>query len=412
MVIFRGEPFLRSDFLEIFDYITRKSKSYSLNTNGSLITPDIARLMTRKGRKMVAIYGATADIHDYVTRKPGSFEATMQGFAYLREAGAGFIVQIVPMKANYHQLGEMKRLAESLSPLYRFGAAWLWLSACRSPVRNCDIIDQRLEAKDLMAIDGPTPLSVRREILADMNAPSCMSSDGDDCLLRSCIDSRDAFHIDPYGGMSFCCFVVAPGMRADLRKMSFNEAWDDFIPSMADLVKGGKEYSENCGACDMRKDCRWCAVYSYLEHGRFSAKVEYLCGIAAETRRIKENFKLTHRQYYRIAGITIQVTSDLQLKEDTFSPVIRKFRVDEPGEDIVSIHLTSSLPRLADLQLGKEVYRRPPWAIYRQNNSWAYLEITSEDREKDPYCVAIWDESYSHGTIYRRPESMIKLFYH
>jgi MoaA/NifB/PqqE/SkfB family radical SAM enzyme len=78
-----GEPMLRPDFSEIFDLITRKSVSYSLNTNGTLITPEIARLLTRKGRKMVALYGATADVHDRVTRIPGSFEATMRGFVYL-----------------------------------------------------------------------------------------------------------------------------------------------------------------------------------------------------------------------------------------------------------------------------------------------------------------------------------------
>jgi sulfatase maturation enzyme AslB (radical SAM superfamily) len=78
-----GEPMLRPDFAEIFDYITRKLVSYSLNTNGMLTTPGIARLMTRRGNKMVALYGATAEVHDHVTRHPGSFEATMRGFACL-----------------------------------------------------------------------------------------------------------------------------------------------------------------------------------------------------------------------------------------------------------------------------------------------------------------------------------------
>jgi MoaA/NifB/PqqE/SkfB family radical SAM enzyme len=50
-----GEPMLRPDFSEIFDYITRKSTAYSLNTNGTLITPNIARLLKRKGAKMVAL---------------------------------------------------------------------------------------------------------------------------------------------------------------------------------------------------------------------------------------------------------------------------------------------------------------------------------------------------------------------
>ena len=34
-----GEPLLRPDFPEIFNYLTRKSVSYSINTNGTLITP-------------------------------------------------------------------------------------------------------------------------------------------------------------------------------------------------------------------------------------------------------------------------------------------------------------------------------------------------------------------------------------
>jgi MoaA/NifB/PqqE/SkfB family radical SAM enzyme len=76
-----GEPMLRPDFPEIFEYITNKSIGYTLNTNGTLITKEIARLLTRKGTKMVALYGATAEVYDSVTRHPGGFEKVMQGFA-------------------------------------------------------------------------------------------------------------------------------------------------------------------------------------------------------------------------------------------------------------------------------------------------------------------------------------------
>ncbi|MGA9097554.1 MAG: radical SAM protein, partial [Methanotrichaceae archaeon] len=93
-----GEPMLRSDFAEIFDYITSRTASYSINTNGTMITPEIAELLRRKGNKMVALYGATAEVHDHVTRNPGSFDATMRGFQLLKDAGAGFTVQLIPMK--------------------------------------------------------------------------------------------------------------------------------------------------------------------------------------------------------------------------------------------------------------------------------------------------------------------------
>ena len=50
-----------SDFIEIFDYISRNFR-YTINTNGTLITPKIAKLMKRKGAKTVSIYGADAKL--------------------------------------------------------------------------------------------------------------------------------------------------------------------------------------------------------------------------------------------------------------------------------------------------------------------------------------------------------------
>ena len=32
--------------------------------------------------------------------------------------------------------------------------------------------------------------------------------------------------------------------------------------------------------CVLRTDCRWCTVYGYLEHGRYSGSVDDLCEVA------------------------------------------------------------------------------------------------------------------------------------
>lgn len=401
-----GEPMLRPDFPEIFDYLTRKAISYKLNTNGTLITPEIARLLTRRGDKMVALYGATADVHDYVTRTPGSFEAAMRGFAYLKEAGAPFTVQIVPMRANYHQFDQMQALARSLSPVYRVGAAWLWLSDCPSDARNREIADQRLDPKEVIVLDKPNPASepfdksgfeetCLENIIEDAIQP-------DDRLFASCIADRREFHVDPYGKMSFCCFIKDPALRYDLRQGTFQEAWDQFIPSLADTVRGGQEYLENCGSCELRKDCRWCAVYGYLEHGRYAARVDYLCQAAAANRRYKENWRMTHLRYYQIAGITLKVSADFPITDETFAAKFEKFRVDAPGTDTISIQLVSDVPTLAELRLGKEIYHRPPYAIHQHRDSWVYRGIQSdEDPRTDPRSLVIVDKDHSRMTICR-----------
>lgn len=401
-----GEPMLRHDFAEIFEYITRKSISYSLNTNGTLITPKIAQLLRRKGSKMVALYGATADVHDHITQKQGSFEATMQGFAYLKEAGAGFIVQLVPMRDNYHEFNEMIKLAESLSRHWRVGASWLYLSASGDPKINQEIIHQRLSPKDAVELDMPD-LS-HEEWAEKENGHSYYHLNEDDRLFASCIAIRRDFHIDPYGQMTFCSFIKDPALRYDLRKGNFKECWEEFIPSLADKVRGGKEYLENCGSCELRRDCQWCPVYGYLEHRRFSAKVEYLCSVAKENRKFKDNWKKNHRRYYQIGGINIQVDSDLPITDATFHPKFKLFEVDIPGKDTISIRHHFFLPDLNSQDLGEEVYHKPPWAIYRKRNSWIYLGISPSSGDKHIHRVAVFNHNHSRARIYNNGEETFR----
>ncbi len=389
-----GEPMLRPDFPEIFDYLTRKATTYSLNTNGTLITPEIAQLLKRKGSKMVALYGATAETYDRVARHPGGFEMAMRGFRYLQEAGAGFTVQLIPMRDNWHEWQQMQALAKSLSPHWRVGAAWLYMSACGSPARNAEIARQRLDAADVIELDRP-------DFSCDHTAgPEYRRTSGDDRLFASCIAGRRDFHIDPYGGMTFCSFIKDPAMRYDLRRGTFREAWDSFIPSLAEKVHGGAEYAEHCATCDLRASCRWCPVYGYLEHGRYSAPVEYLCAVAREAHHFKKTWMTSHRRYYRIADITIQVDSDLPISDTTFRDQIDMFRTDGPGDDTVTLRHHFELPDLGGQDLGQEVYRKAPWAIYRQGDAWVYLGISPRAGNPSLHRVVTFNHDHTRAHIY------------
>ncbi|MFA4992267.1 MAG: radical SAM protein, partial [Candidatus Omnitrophota bacterium] len=401
-----GEPMLRPDFLEIFDYIIGNRGSYSLNTNGTLITPEIAKALKRKGVKMIALYGATADIHDHITRSPGSFEAVMRGFRYMKEAGAGFTVQLIPMRDNYHQFKDMVKLAESLGGRCRVGAAWLYLSAGGDRERNEEIMRQRLLPREVIEIDRP---DMSHE--ASVNGGHGQRNEGmsDEYLFSSCVNNRRDFHVDPSGKMTFCCFIKDPSMRYDLRNGSFRDCWENFIPSLGAKVKITEEYRKKCGSCELRKDCRFCPVYGYLEHRDFNERVEYLCAVAAENRRFKENWRKNHRRYFKIADMTMQVESDLPFRDNTFHPKFRLFEADGPGKDMIYIRHYFSLPELDAADLGEERYRRPPWAVYRNNGSWIYLGISSEEGNKDLHRVVVSNHDHSRVNIYNnREDSFLK----
>lgn len=427
-----GEPLLRPDFPEIFDCLTSKAIGYTLNTNGTLITPEIARLLARRGTKMVALYGADAQVYDHVTRHPGGFEKLIQGMNYLKEAGAGFIVQLIPMRDNYHQWDEMVKLAERFSPHWRMGAPWLYFSADGSSIRNKEIAAQRLKPNQMIELDKRIPFynellaglntdidhKVDQRDLEDFNSTPFLESAcvtvgySDDRLFARCIEGRREFHIDPYGQMTWCSYIKDPELLFNLRQGSFEEAWDDFIPSCAVKVRGGKEWREHCGSCSNSNHCRWCAVYAYLETGRYSAPIPYLCAVAEEAERFKQNWNKKHRRYFRIAGITVCLESDIDFEKIKFADELVAFMADGPGDDNLILKHFFELPVFQKEDLGKELSGNPQLRLYRKNaTSFYHRYLSTADREEKMSQLAIFSADHCRGTIYSPPhirEEIIK----
>jgi radical SAM protein with 4Fe4S-binding SPASM domain len=391
-----GEPMLRPDFAEIFDLLTVRSAGYTLVTNGTLITPEIARLLKRPGAKLVSLYGATARVHDRVTRTPGSFEALERGIDRLRGAGAGFTVQIVPMKSNIGELEAMVRLAESWSPDWRYGAAWLHLSASGEAGRNREIAAERLDPEEVARLD---PLPVPAAAGADRRDGACPERRGAG-LYAECVAARRSFHIDPYGGLSFCALAKDPALRADLRTMSFAEAWTTALPAMAGAVQAGPEYSDSCGRCEYRAECRWCPVYAYLEHRDHSAPVDYLCRVAAAARRASEAWLKDRRRYYRIGGLTIQLDADLPMTDRTFLPKFEAFRVDGPEGDLISVRHHFGLPETAGRDLGRVVRSELPWEIRRRGANWIYRGIYPGPDEGRAHRLIVFSADHTRASVF------------
>ena len=235
--------------------------------------------------------------------------------------------------------------------------------------------------------------------------------EGDNCLFARCIKGRRDFYIDPYGRMSWCSFIKDNDLRYDLRRGTFTEAWETFIPSCAGKVRGDDEWRTNCLSCESRNDCEWCAVHAYLETGRYSAPIPYLCAVAKEERKFKDDWQKNHRRYFRIAGITVRIESDLDFSRIKFNDELMAFSVEGPGEDNVEFRHYFELPDLEGKNLGKELYRKTPWAIYRnKDGTWFYqgIEPTIGDVIQHRR-VAVFSADHVYGTIYNTPDDLDRI---
>lgn len=397
-----GEPLLRPDFERILKGLLDASGGLVLNTNATLMTPGLARLLaSRKARTLVSLYGATAGTHDLITGRPGSFDAMRKGVSLLEKAGAAVTIQAVPMKANEAEFRAMLRLAGRLGDVTRLGASWLYCAGDRDPRRNLEILAQRLDPARAVEFDPPALPSGDDEPAA----AGCGARAGSGALYAGCIMERDAFHLDPYGGLSFCPFIRDPALRSDARTTGFRAGWEEFLPSLRNRVKPGRAYREACGSCERRADCAWCPAFAYLEHGRHDRKIEYLCRVAEETRRAKEEKMRRQRLYFRVAGITIRVDSDLPFEPETFHPKLRKFLAGGPGPDMVSLRYHFSLPPLDARTLGRPVLRELPWKIYSSRGSWVYYCGPEKGR---PYQIGVFGGDYSRGDIYNRDDAYFR----
>jgi len=392
-----GEPLLRSDFAELISYIKSKSMYCSVFTNGMLITPEIARLL--KGCDLqVSLYGATADVYDHVTRHPGGYDRMMQGVARLREAGTPFTIRAFPMRDNFHQWPAMLELAHKLAGTVRIGATWLFLSASGDPARNAEIAAQRLTPDEVIGLEPPDVC--HDEDLLESMAP--LDLDRSKGLYAACLNSREQFHIDPFGMMSFCSLIKDPRLRYDVRNGSFAEGWWNFIPSLAAFGRGDQEYAANCGACRLHASCRMCPSYSYLEHRRHAGKVDYICTITDAAERYRENWRRNHRRFLSIGGFSIQVDSDRPFTADTLDVRFDPFLAEGVKGERLRLQFRYELPDISDKELGELIYDQAPWRVYSKRNGWIHQCYVGDGKQRKIMQTAVFNQDYSRATIYSR----------
>ncbi|TFG75058.1 MAG: radical SAM protein, partial [Chrysiogenales bacterium] len=400
-----GEPLLREDFELLFDYIGKRAVYHSLNTNGTLITPSMAKWLKKSGNIMVSLYGASAAVHDHITRNPGSFDAAMRGLAYLKEAGARFMIQLVPMKDNFHQWPEMKRLAQSLCPAWRMGAHYLIPSVSGNEAKNREILAQRLPPEQVIENSPPNiPYRERKEK---------EHSEYDDRSGRRkyshCLSHRDIFHVDPTGSMSFCCFIKDKQLRFDLKKGSLAEGWDVFLPTLFEKDQDCLVFDRTCMACELRKDCQRCPALSYLEHRRAKRPSEYLCQLTKEEEKYRRHWQANHQRYFQVAGITIEVNSEVEFTDKTFGPCLAPFAISEPGRDLIQLEYFFSIPEWDEKSLGSLVYEKAPWMIYNQGETWSYVGFIKINRKKRFHQLAVFDCGYSQGRLFFNSDAIFRL---
>jgi SynChlorMet cassette radical SAM/SPASM protein ScmF len=109
-----GEPFLHPDIHRMLEIIRDAGLRLTIETNGVLVTPELAALTASCHRPFVSVSldGVDPETHEWVRQVPGSFQAARRGIEYLVQAGLKPQIIFTIMEKNRDQVGDIARLAE------------------------------------------------------------------------------------------------------------------------------------------------------------------------------------------------------------------------------------------------------------------------------------------------------------
>lgn len=112
-----GEPLLCPDFFEITSYAASQGFNWGMTSNGTLITPEVAKKLHEAGMKTISIsVDGLKETHDWFRESEGSYEKTISGIKNLINEGGFLHVQVTTV-VHHRNINELPKLYEIMKGL-------------------------------------------------------------------------------------------------------------------------------------------------------------------------------------------------------------------------------------------------------------------------------------------------------
>jgi len=278
-----GEPLLREDLAELYEFTRRMGMHVILFTNGRLITKELAALLAGfpPGRVVeVSVYGMRTETYDRIVGKKGAFDEFRRGVALLQEHQIPFIVKGPLFSFTKDELVEFERWAATIPRMDKqpgYSMNFDLRSRRDDSAKNARIANLRATPAETVSALSRNPLYLEgmKQFCAKFMGPP-----GD--MLFSC-GAGHGTCIDAYGKAQMCMGLRNPEMVYDLLNgglTGLRHALTEIFPRMREMQATNSDYLNRCARCFLKGLCEQCPAKSWMEHGTLDTPVEYLCSVA------------------------------------------------------------------------------------------------------------------------------------
>ena len=109
-----GEPCVRPDLVELMQHAKDRGMRVVISTNGTLITPELARRFAEVGLSYVGVsFDGDPETHDRFRGVEGSFDAALQGLKNAQDAGIKVGLRFTINKHNWEEINDIFDLMQA-----------------------------------------------------------------------------------------------------------------------------------------------------------------------------------------------------------------------------------------------------------------------------------------------------------
>jgi len=273
-----GEVFVRKDFRTIYEELTSMGLVIQINTNATLITPEIASWLGRRPPSSIAItiYGASADTYLKICRDGSGYNRMLRGIELLREQGIKLRIRTTVVRGNAEEFYELSRLTEQyettlnlVNYVYQKDTGFL---SCPETQRLSPEELTLYEDNNIAYYQDKWNKVIERKQAEEYTPLLPIPSLEKPAKKHpfECISGKGRFSVTWEGKMVPCVFMKSPSTEPFL--YGFQRAWEELVQLCSELPT-----CEECNQCSYKEKCMSCPASRMMETGCFDKPVPYLC---------------------------------------------------------------------------------------------------------------------------------------
>lgn len=281
-----GEPMLHPNFLDFIKMCNEYNFSVNILSNLTLLNEKIVVEMQKNPLLGVqtSLYSMNKDVHEYITKMPGSYEKTINGIMLLKEHNIPLQISCPIIKQNQNEYDDVVEWGKKNN--IRVSSDYVIIGQYDSSTQN---LDNRLNICDVERI-------IRKKVNDDPNyvyeieneADKRKSLTPDDYICSVC---HSTICIAENGNL-YPCAGWQGYIIGNIRDISLEELW-----STSKKIKCLRELRRRdfpkCVNCLEKEFCTMCMVRNANESptGNYLETNTYFCEIAKKIKSIVNEYK-------------------------------------------------------------------------------------------------------------------------